>query len=93
MIVKVRERRVDLLGTKVSVLPQQFLRGPTVMVMLRGEVQDLIARLPDARRPPPAPGGSSRLNCLPQEEHHVTSDSGGNQAEPPQEHLGVRLSK
>lgn len=36
MVVKISERCVNLLGTQVGMLPQQFFRRPPVVIMLGG---------------------------------------------------------
>jgi hypothetical protein len=51
VIIEVSKSRIDLLGAKVGVLPQELLGGLAVVIVLRGQMKNFIARLADARRP------------------------------------------
>ena len=49
VMVEIRQRRVDLFGTQIAMLAQQFFRRPAVMVMFGSKVLDLVTRGTDAR--------------------------------------------
>jgi hypothetical protein len=50
MVVKVGKGRIDFLGPKIAMLPQQLLRRPSVLIVFRSQVQNLVARSADTRR-------------------------------------------
>ena len=50
MVVEIRERRINLLGSQVGMLPQKLFRRPAVVTVFGGQVQDLVASRVNARR-------------------------------------------
>src|SRR5262245_35310146 len=49
MVIEIGERRIDLLGPQVGMLPEDLLGGPAVVVMFAREVDHLVSRLSHPR--------------------------------------------
>ena len=56
VVIKVCQRGIDLLGPQVGVLAEDLLGGPSVVVMLSCEMDDLVTR-------PVDPGGATRVEA------------------------------
>lgn len=49
VIAKINERRINLFGTQIGMLPQQFFRRPPVVIMFGGEELNFMASLAGPR--------------------------------------------
>jgi hypothetical protein len=49
VIIKVGQCRIDFFGAKIGMLTQQFFRGRSEMIVLSGEMLDLVARVTNPR--------------------------------------------